>query len=130
MKLKSWDETREIEFFPCPFCGGEPVVHHIGNDYRNKKAIEVKCTKCRVTRKDATLRFDFSWLEGVAQKNWNQLSVESRKSNYVYLPSEKKLQQLIGSWMHDHEHGDGGSFLLEEFLGIKLYDYFRRKMER
>lgn len=33
MKFRSWDNTKEIELFDCPFCGSAPVVKHIWNDY-------------------------------------------------------------------------------------------------
>lgn len=71
-KFLSWDEVTEVELLSCPFCGGEPEVKHIGNDRSKKRAIEVKCTGCRVKRTDAAIRFDFFWLEKVAAENWNQ----------------------------------------------------------
>ena len=74
MGNKSWDESKEIEFDPCPFCGAIPEMQHIGNDYRRKKAIRVKCRKCRIERTDAALMHSFAWLEDVAVKNWNQRS--------------------------------------------------------
>jgi hypothetical protein len=75
VKFRSWDETREIELMPCPFCGGEPEAKHIGNEhplYNKKRAIEVRCTKCRCQRTDGAIHQNFAWLEDVAQRNWNQ----------------------------------------------------------
>jgi len=72
MKFKSWDNTKEIELSNCPFCGSEPIIKHIGNDYTKTRSIEIKCPKCRIKRIDAALRYDFSWLEKVAAGNWNQ----------------------------------------------------------
>lgn len=28
---------------PCPFCGGSPEIHQIGNDYTRSRGFEVKC---------------------------------------------------------------------------------------
>lgn len=72
MKIKSYDETKEIEFLPCPFCGGEPKVRHIGNDHTKKRVVEVVCPKCRIKRRDGALIQGFAWLEDIAAKNWNQ----------------------------------------------------------
>jgi len=79
MKFKSWDGEREIELMDCPFCGGEPKIKHIGNDFRPRKKMEVKCSVCRVKRTDATLGHEFSWLEDVVAKNWNQRPMEPVK---------------------------------------------------
>ena len=68
----SWDGEKEIQLLPCPFCGTIPEIRHIGNDYSKKCAIKIKCKKCRIERIDATLKFDFEWLETVAVKNWNE----------------------------------------------------------
>lgn len=68
---KKWDGT-EGELFECPFCGGEPNVKHIGNEYVKKRRLEIVCTKCRCRRIDGAITHGFGWLEDVASKNWNQ----------------------------------------------------------
>ncbi len=78
MKFKSWDNTKEIELSNCPFCGSEPIIKHIGNDYTKTRSIEIKCPKCRIKRIDTALRQGFSWLEEVATKNWNQRSMHNK----------------------------------------------------
>lgn len=90
MKFTSWDNTREIELSPCPFCGGEPVVKHIGNDYVKKRSIKVRCSKCRVERTDAALRHGFEWLENIAAENWNQR------------PTTAEEQPQPCCWDHDY----------------------------
>ncbi len=72
MFLVSWDNTRKIKLNNCPFCGGEPSVKHLGNDYTRKRIIEIKCGDCRATKRNATLKYSFEWLEDVAIKDWNQ----------------------------------------------------------
>lgn len=76
MKFERWDKTEEVTLPNCPFCGGDPTVKYIGNEHTRIRKIEVSCTKCRVKRTDATLRFDFRWLEDVAAKNWSQRPTE------------------------------------------------------
>ena len=67
-----WDGSKK-HLWACPFCGGYPEMQHIGNDFGRVKKIKIKCPDCRVERIDATMKFDFKWLENVAIKNWNRL---------------------------------------------------------
>lgn len=73
-EIKGWTDGKIVKLLPCAFCGGEPELLHIGNDYKPKKRITIKCKKCRVERTDAALHHDFNWLEDVAQKGWNDRS--------------------------------------------------------
>jgi Lar family restriction alleviation protein len=70
----SYDGERQYELLPCPFCGGEPIVRFIGNDHSRKRVIEIRCKKCRASRKDAALRYGFDWLESIATEAWNTRS--------------------------------------------------------
>lgn len=72
MRFTSWDNTREVELSPCPFCGGEPEMRHVGNDHMRKREIEIKCRNCSVKMRHATLRHGFGWLEDIASAAWNQ----------------------------------------------------------
>lgn len=59
------------ELLPCPFCGTNPIVETIGNDYTKSRKITIKCPSCRIQRTDAALRHGFEWLEEVAADQWN-----------------------------------------------------------
>jgi len=72
MKFRTFNGDKKIDLLACPFCGADPSVKHIGNNYTKKRAIEIKCHACRIQRTDAALRYGFDWLEKVAAENWNQ----------------------------------------------------------
>ena len=68
-------ETGDLEqlvMLPCPFCGAEPEMMQIGNDYTKKRSVVIKCNRCRIQRKDSALRNSMDWLVDVAVKQWNQ----------------------------------------------------------
>ena len=67
---KGWNGN-EIDLLPCPFCGGDAEMKHIGNDRSKKRLIEVKCKQCRATRTDGAIHEGFDWVENVVAKNWN-----------------------------------------------------------
>ena len=69
---------------PCPFCGGEANLHHVGNDFTKNRKVVIKCLKCRITRTDAALTHGFDWLDNVAIAKWNQRA---------YLDLEAQLAQ-------------------------------------
>jgi len=71
MEFKSWNGGMK-SLLNCPFCCGEPIVYHKGNDYTKTREIIIKCSVCRAERTDAARRFDFDKLEDIAIKNWNQ----------------------------------------------------------
>jgi len=68
------------ELKPCPFCGGQPELHLIGNERSRTRKIIIKCTKCRIMRTDAAIKNSISWLEDIAIKNWNTRTAD--KTSY------------------------------------------------
>lgn len=72
MTFKSPHTGKEIRLLDCPFCGAEPKLRYIGNNFVKKRSIEVKCPNCRIKRTDSALRHGFDRLEDVAMKGWNQ----------------------------------------------------------
>jgi len=72
MSNKSWDGKTDILLKECPFCGAEPEVKYIGNDYTKTRKIKISCPNCRINRFDASRTHSFDWVETVAAKNWNK----------------------------------------------------------
>jgi len=56
----------------CPFCGGEPQLTFIGNDYSKKRKVEIKCKKCRVTMVNAGIRSGSEQLAKLSIEAWNK----------------------------------------------------------
>jgi len=56
----------------CPFCGGEPQLNFIGNDYSKKRKVEIKCKKCRVTMVNAGIRAGSEQLAKWSIEAWNK----------------------------------------------------------
>jgi len=56
----------------CPFCGGEPELTFIGNDYSKKRKVQIKCKGCRVTMINAGIRFDSEKLARLSIADWNR----------------------------------------------------------
>jgi hypothetical protein len=69
-----------MNLHPCPFCGGTPECRRVGNDRTRLRSIIVRCPTCRVERTDSGIRTGFDWLEGVAEKNWNQRPVPMKSA--------------------------------------------------
>ena len=72
IEVKSWEPGNTVMLLLCPFCGGEPELLHIGNDYRKNKKIKIKCSGCRVEITNAALSHDFIWLETISAEHWNR----------------------------------------------------------
>jgi hypothetical protein len=56
----------------CPFCGGEPELIFIGNDYSKKRKVEIKCKVCRVTMVNAGIRSGSEQLAKWSIEAWNK----------------------------------------------------------
>jgi len=91
MKYVSFDGKKDIGLLPCPFCGGEPKVRHIGNDHTRCKSVEISCTDCRVSRIDSARVHGFDWLEEITAKFWNNRSQSGL---------EKVLSEKSESWAY------------------------------
>lgn len=48
MEFKSWNGKKFIMLLECPFCGGQPDIFHIGNDFTKTRKIKIKCNNCRI----------------------------------------------------------------------------------
>lgn len=83
--MKDKKELKQIKYFdnssdgfvadkmlPCPFCGNDPEILFIGNNYTKSRKVTIKCKKCRVQRTDAALRFDHEWVARNAIEQWNE----------------------------------------------------------
>lgn len=70
MKVHNYD-TELPELLECPFCGGKPVAHLIGNDYTKKRSITIKCPKCLVEKTTGAIIQSTEWLEEKAIQLWN-----------------------------------------------------------
>lgn len=78
MKYKSYNGSTEIFLKNCPFCGGEPVVEHLGNNFKQRKKVIIKCRSCCIKRIDATLgSSSFEQLEKVSAESWNKRYIDS-----------------------------------------------------
>lgn len=55
----------------CPFCGGEPYQHQIGNDRTKGRGFDVGCKSCRFKISDRVLRHSLEWCKEINAKNWN-----------------------------------------------------------
>jgi transcription elongation factor Elf1 len=69
MKINNYD-TELDELLDCPFCGGRPVAHLIGNEYLTKIKITIKCSSCGVQRTIGSVK-SIEWLEEVSIAKWN-----------------------------------------------------------
>ena len=56
----------------CPFCGSEPTITQIGNNFAKKRSIEIKCGECGVKMAQSAIRYDVEWLQFSISEKWNQ----------------------------------------------------------
>lgn len=58
----------------CPFCGSEPKLIFIGNDYSKKRTVEIKCTNidCRATMINSSIRSTSKQLATWSIDKWNR----------------------------------------------------------
>lgn len=71
MKIHNYGaELKELA--DCPFCGGRPVAHLIGNEHSKIRKIEIKCPDCMAKRTVCAMRQTTEWLEEKAIGLWNK----------------------------------------------------------
>ena len=70
--IDSYDKKRKIGLLPCPFCGSDPELKHIGNYHTKKRSIMIKCPKCRIQVTNGAIYHAFEWIENISAENWNK----------------------------------------------------------
>lgn len=67
----------DVDLKPCPFCGSNVDVSHIGNRHTKSQSLLFKCTNrsCRIERKDAILNREIDWLIPKSVEKWNTRKV-------------------------------------------------------
>jgi transposase-like protein len=64
-------EVIEVDVIGCPFCGSQPKICHIGNNYTKSQKIQFKCPECRIERKNAVISHPIKWCLDNSVKQWN-----------------------------------------------------------
>lgn len=57
---------------PCPFCGGDPQLTFIGNNYTKSRKVEIECMKCRVKMVNSGIRIGSEQLAKMSIEAWNK----------------------------------------------------------
>lgn len=116
MKIHNYDtELEELKNYP--FCGGRPIAHLIGNQYKKKITIVIKCKKCRIERRDSTLRHSTEWLEEIAIRNWNQRPIQEKKEDNPtkgYIVQEDVINGNADEWINPNPEIKGFKFPKKE----------------
>lgn len=71
MKFNAYDDSTEYNLLPCPFCGNEPKVTFIGNEYSKTRKITISCKKCNAKIVNMAMKNGFTWLEKISVYKWN-----------------------------------------------------------
>lgn len=56
----------------CPFCGGEPQLTFIGNNYSKMRKVEIKCKGCRVIMVNVSIKSGSEQLAKWSIEAWNK----------------------------------------------------------
>lgn len=72
-----FDHRDVADLMDCPFCGGRPSLHPVGNNFTKSRKLTVKCTGCRVQLTNAAIRNDFNWLRKITAEAWNRRAAAS-----------------------------------------------------
>jgi len=67
-------EFEADELLPCPFCGSDPKLTFIGNDYTKSRKVEIKCKNinCRIKTTTAGIRADHEQVALWSIEIWNK----------------------------------------------------------
>ncbi len=65
------DSKIEVDVAPCPFCGGQPCITHIGNSYTNSQSILFSCPSCRIQRKNSAISMSIECCINKSVEQWN-----------------------------------------------------------
>jgi len=73
------------ELKPCPFCGGEAKLHHVGNMHTKKRVSVVECQTfgCFGLARVGALKHDFEWMDEKVIDKWNTRNNEAFKLELI-----------------------------------------------
>ena len=128
------------ELLPCPFCGGEPELKFVGNDYTKSRKATIKCKKCRAEITNAALKHDSKWCAMVSIEDWNkreyhQHQLEESDKNPEEKPQISNMDQYVIAKVEARQptHGfieivmgnDGWELIkkevIDQFLGLDTW---------
>jgi len=101
------------ELKACPFCGGEPQLKVIGNDYTKKRSVLIRCPKCRIQVTNSALRNSMEWLIDISIKEWNTRTSPPHSEAVKLLTRVKEWRGLDGDGISDPLRRE-----INEFLGV------------
>lgn len=124
-------DTSPDELKKCPFCGGKPSWHLIGNDSihsRNRIAV-IECHNCGITMKMGALRWDSTTLAKKILKKWNtRVQSDSDHDTEQQIQTLSPLEDYKQSRIkcEDFEQQEK----ITDFLTAKDYEAFDRNYEK
>ena len=129
-KIHNYD-TQLDELLDCPFCGGKPSAHLIGNEHSKKRVIVIKCTRCFVERRVGAIYHETSWIEETAIKAWNNRVVSEQsiradeRGKCTFTDDELLLMKIWGMFVRDTEK----DFTEDEFAVLEKLNKLCEKAE-
>lgn len=97
-------DSELVALLPCPFCGGEPALHDIGNSHTKSRSTAIWCTGCHFTKKVGAIVQSLDWTRAKAIEAWNTRAdtLQSRLDAVVGLADEWERRVM-------YDHPDQGS---------------------